>query len=150
MKIQITKHADGEGLLRCVREDGSMSWQKQNRHGAFFAKHDLTHFAVESTLGYRRGFFGLVSEGWDIEDTTGQGSRGRLPDEATEVERLVGLLDAERAGGELWTVDDFDDAFGGSRRLMAEELEAVRSRRDELLEQWSRVEVGGMMELEFG
>lgn len=64
-------------MLRCVRADGSATWQKQeSRHAAFFALHDLTHFAVESTLGFQRGFFGLIAQGWEIEETTGKQARG--------------------------------------------------------------------------
>ena len=85
MRVQITKKADGSGVLRCVRADGSVTWQKQtDRHAAYFALHDLTHFAVETSLGLRRGFFGLIAEGWDIEDTTGKGTRGPLPPEASQ------------------------------------------------------------------
>ena len=96
MRIEIVKRADGAGVLRCVRPDGSVTWQKQTRHAAHFALHDLTHYAVETALGYRRGFFGLIAEGWDIEDTSGKGGRGALPAEALEVERIVGLFDSER------------------------------------------------------
>jgi hypothetical protein len=107
--IQITKRKDGGGVLRCVRADGSETWQKQeNRHAAFFALHDLTHFAVESTLGFQRGFFGLVAEGWEIEETTGKQARGPLPSEAREVELIVGTLDGERASGAIWTAEDFN------------------------------------------
>jgi hypothetical protein len=32
--------------------------------------HDLTHYAVETALGYRRDFFGLITEGWGgVTDT---------------------------------------------------------------------------------
>ena len=76
LSIQITKRTDGSGVLRCVRADGSMTWQKQkSRHAAFFALHDLTHFAVESALEFRRGFYGLIADGWEIDDTTGKGTR---------------------------------------------------------------------------
>src|SRR6516225_617025 len=97
--IRLTKRMDGGSVLRCVRGDGSVTWQKQDRHAAFFALHDLTHFAVESTLGFQSGFFGRIAKGWDIDDTTGKGARGRLPEEAIEVEHIVGLLGAERASG---------------------------------------------------
>src|SRR6202049_3530197 len=108
--IQITKRSDGGGVLRCVRADGWATWEKQeSRHAAFFALHDLTHFAVESTLGFRRGFYGLIAEGWDVEDTTGKGARGPLPEEAVEVEGIVGLFDAERACGAIWTEDEFSE-----------------------------------------
>src|SRR5438105_12967190 len=142
MRVQIAKKADGSGVLRCVRDDGSTAWQKQtDRHAAFFALHDLTHFAVETTLGYRRGFFGLVAEGWDFEDTTGQGARGPLPPEAAEVEGIAGLLDAERAGGIAWTVEEFNEfaAAKGSRHLTSDELARVKKRRSELFQQWSAV-----------
>lgn len=82
LKIQITKRSDGGGVLRCTRADGSVTWQKQtDRHAAFFALHDLTHFAVESLLGFRRGFYGLMAEGWEIEDTTGKHSPRPFTDE---------------------------------------------------------------------
>src|SRR5579864_3783742 len=108
LKIQITKRPDGSGLLRCLRADGSVTWQKQERHAAYFALHDLTHFAVESTLGFRHGFYGLIADGWDVDDTTGNGPRGPLPDEAVEVEYFVGSFDQERAAGTTWTAEEFN------------------------------------------
>lgn len=150
--MQITKKADGSGVLRCVRADGSVTWQKQtDRHAAFFALHDLTHFAVETALGYRRGFFGLIAEGWEIEDTTGKGARGPLPPEAGEAECIVGLFDAERAGGQIWTVEEFNDfgAVQGLRALSVEEIVRVKKKRSELFQQWFAVEPGAALELAF-
>jgi hypothetical protein len=95
--------------LRCIRQDGSVTWQKQPTHAAYFALHDLTHYAVETALGYKRGFFGLIAEGWEVDDTTGKGARGALPAEAVEVERIVGLFDSERASGALWTAEEFNE-----------------------------------------
>ncbi len=152
MRVQITKKADGSGVLRCVRADGSATWQKQtDRHAVFFALHDLTHFAVETTLGYRGGFFGLVAEGWDIEDTTGKGARGPLPPEAAEVEGIVGLFDAERAGGVIWTVDEFNEfaTMKGARVLSFDEIARVKKKRSELFQQWSAVATGAVLELHF-
>jgi hypothetical protein len=53
---------------------------------------------LETELGFGRGFFGLIAEGWEIEDTTGKGARGPLPDEAKLVEHIVGT-------GEALTID---------------------------------------------
>ncbi len=50
LTVQIAKRTDGSSVLRCTRADGSVTWQKQTRHAMHFALHDLTHFAVESTL----------------------------------------------------------------------------------------------------
>lgn len=152
MRVQITKKADGSGVLRCVRADGSVTWQKQtDRHAAFFALHDLTHFAVETTLGYRRGFFGLVAEGWEMEDTTGKGARGPLPPEAVEVEGIVGLFDSERASGVIWTVEEFNEfaTMKGARALRADDIARVKKKRSELFQQWSAVAPGATLELPY-
>ncbi|HEU4632006.1 MAG TPA: hypothetical protein VFS08_19810, partial [Gemmatimonadaceae bacterium] len=111
MLVQITWRTDGGAVLRCVRADGSVTWQRQQGAQArFFPLHDLAHFAVESTLGAQRGFYGLVAAGWEIDDTTGKGARGPLPDEALAIENLVGLLDRERASGATWTADEINAA----------------------------------------
>lgn len=55
----------------------------------FFAFHELRHYAAECLLGFERGFYGLVASGWEMSDTTGKGSRGRLPDETLAIEHLV-------------------------------------------------------------
>src|ERR1700682_5711943 len=135
MRIEISKRGNGGGVLRCVRGDGSVTWQKQGgRNAGFFALHDLTHFAVEAVLGFRRGFFGLIAVGWDLEDMSGKGARGALPEEAVEVERIVGLFDTERGSGVLMTAGEFGEF--GPRRLTEEEIARVRARRGELFEQW--------------
>jgi hypothetical protein len=153
MLVQIVKRADGAGVLRCLRADGTVTWQKQNRQAAFFALHDLTHFAVESVLGYQRGFFGLVAEGWDIEDTTGKGKRGPLPDQAVEVEYIVGSFPEEGI-----VADDFNrmaaifaEAAGrpGPRPLTEDDLNRLRKRRQELFSAWNEVVPGATLELRF-
>ena len=134
-------------MLRCTRSDGSVTWQKQTRHAAHFALHDLTHYSVETALKYHQGFFGLIAEGWDVEDTTGKGNRGELPAEALEIERIVGLFDAERASGTLWTAEEFNE--NAPRRLTEEEIYAVQKLRGELFEKWFAVAPGEKLELEF-
>src|SRR5579862_1771874 len=107
MRVEIVKRADGAGVLRCTRDDGSVTWQKQNeRFARHFSYHDLTHFAVETELGLQRGFFGLIAEGWDVDDTTGKGSRGELPPDACVAEAIVGLFDGERRNATSWTTEE--------------------------------------------
>jgi len=147
LQIEISKRADGAGVLRCTREDGSITWQKQAKHGAHFALHDLTHYAVETALGFRRGFFGLIAEGWEVEDTTGKGARGPLPAEAVEVERIVGLFDSERGSGMLWTAEEFSQF--APRALTDADIQKVRSLRGNLFRQWSAIAPGQNLELKF-
>ena len=155
----MTKRADGSALLRCERADGTSSWQKQEgKNAAFFPLHDLTHFAVESELGFRSGFYGLVADGWDIDDTTGKGARGQLPAEAVTVEQIVGSLDAERASRATSSAEDFNAQaamFATSRgspaprALTDEELDRVRARIRELFYDWFALADGQTLELTF-
>ena len=150
----LSRHGETGAVLRCVRPDGSETWQKQERHGAFFVTHDLTHLAVESILHCRQGFYGLIASGWSIDDTTGKGVRGALPPEAGDVEAFVGLFDTERASATLWTADEFNEAMaiktgGTARRLTSEDLAAIRRRRAELMAQWSALPRGDTLELSF-
>ncbi len=157
LRILLTKHADGSVVLKCIRADGSVTWQRQRqRSAAFFPLHDLTHFAVESELGIRRAFYGLIAEGWEIEDTTGKGARGALPPEALVVERLVGALDLERAGSVTWTAQALDAHANGdspsSRRTLPrpitdDDLARIRSRLHTLLGQWAALPPGESLEL---
>jgi hypothetical protein len=157
--LQFTKGKDGGVLLRCIRADGSATWQRQgDNRAAFFPLHDLTHYAVETELGFGRGFYGLIANGWEIADTTGKGARGPLPDEAIEVEYIVGSLGAERASDSACTAEEFNDlasAFAKTRgrpeprTLKDPELTRVRSRIDELFTLWRALPGGATLELTF-
>lgn len=151
MRVEIVKRADGAGVLRCTREDGSVTWQKQtDRHAAFFSLHDLTHYAVETTLGLQRGFFGLIREGWDIDETDGKSARGPLPQDAMDAEAIVGMLDGERASGVEWSPEDLQAfEYDAVRWLTSEQLARLRANRAALFARWAEVPTGGVLELEF-
>ena len=148
MRIELVRHGGAKHTLRCTRTDGSVTWETRHKHGEFFALHDLTHFSIESVCAYRNGFFGLISQGWNIEDTTGKGARGALPREAGEVEQLAGLFELERAGATIWTPDDFA-AAGSLRRWTADELAQVRRKRSELFARWAGMGERGSLTLDF-
>src|SRR5437763_15165049 len=83
--IEFTKRAGGRTVLRCIRADVSVTWQRnKNQHARFFPLHDLTHYAVESELGFTAGFFGLIAAGWNIDENTGESARGPWPTDARE------------------------------------------------------------------
>jgi hypothetical protein len=157
--LQFTKRTDGGALLKCVRADGSATWQRQEgNRAAFFPLHDLAHYAVETELGFARGFYGLIAEGWEIADTTGKGARGPIPNEAIEVEYIVGSLGAERAGDDACTAQEFNQlaaAFAATRglpkprELTGEQLARLRPRINELGARWRDLPAGGTLELPF-
>jgi hypothetical protein len=157
--IRIKKKADGSAALSCRRADGSVTWQRQEgRQGRFFPIHDLTHSAVETVLGHRRGFYGLVAEGWDLTDFGAPWPKGRLPADLDPSELLVGFLDTERAGGVRWSADDFNEkaalfyqqhGLAGVCKLSDVELGRIRTVLAELMARWRALPAGEALELAF-
>ena len=120
---------------------------KQSKHASFFAVHDLTHYAVETVLGCRGRFFGLIAAGWSVEDTTRRGGCGTLPPEAVEVEKIVGLFQTEQASCTLWTAAEFNEF--SPRALTETEIQNVRTLRATMFRKWFAVQPGEKLELEF-
>src|SRR5258705_5887686 len=157
--IRIKKGADGRTSLSCTRADGSTTWQKQQgAQASFFPRHDLTHYAVEMVFGHRRGFYGLVADGWDLADFGTPWPRGKLPKEANLSEIIVGFFDRERASGQMGTAQELNEelaVFCEENSLPVPEkftegdLSRVRQKRGELFAKWEAVEPGGVLELRF-
>src|SRR5215831_9574962 len=91
LRVRFKKNHDGTAALSCTREDGSVTWQRQDRAGGFFTRHDLTHYAVETVLNHRRGFYGLIAEGWNFSDFGRPWTRGPIPADADPSELIVGF-----------------------------------------------------------
>jgi hypothetical protein len=162
LHIRLKRHADGSASLTLTRRDGTVTWQRQKGSLALvFPQHDLTHYAIESTLGYRGAFYGLVADGWEITDFAKPWPRGPIPVEAREVELLVGLFDGMRRDRATWDageinrqlqslVDDSKFATHIAPRVLSDaDVAAVRQLRDSLLDRWGMIEPGGALELEF-
>ena len=156
LRVQLTRRPDGNVILRCTRQDESVTWQRYDRQSAHFCHHDLTHFAVESVLGLRRGFFGLLADGWDITDTTGKGSRGPLSFDSAFVEHIVGLFDGERGGViSPASAAEFNALIAQMTGRPLEppltdlQLTGVRNRIAELHMQWAATPPGSTLDLTF-
>lgn len=160
LTIRIKKKTDGGAALSCTRADGSVTWQRQDgRLGEFFPLHDLTHYAVETVLGFKQAFYGLVAAGWDIASFELPGTAARLPDEAKIGELIVGFFDVERATGEggnaadfKWKIDTYFDEHGQPAppfSISDEQLTAIRERRARLFEKWRALPAGETLELRF-
>lgn len=160
LTIRLTRKHDGAVVFDLRRNDGTSTWQKRSGPTArFFAVHDLTHYAVETELGFRRAFYGLVAEGWDLSDFGHPWPRGPLPDEALPAEVIVGCFDRARATRELLSAEDCNSAaasyFTNAGRsspvaVTDDDLARVRTRLSELVWQWNALPDGDTMELEFG
>ena len=165
LTIRLKRHPDESASITCTRTDGTVTWQRQRGQlGAVFPPHDLTHFAVETTLGYSHAFYGLLADGWEIADFAKPWPRGPIPLEALEVELIVGVFDADRRNLTRWNADEFEahaisyvaaraamkhEAIAQPRALTQEQIDAVRATRDALLRRWSELAPGEEMVLEF-
>lgn len=159
MRISFAKpfNDDRPATLTVVRDDGSTTGQASS---AFFVAHDLTHFAVETTLEYRDAFFGLLAKGWDI-DTFAEREPGStkvrtLPGEAKLAETIVGALDLQRRHvfREPPEVREFvttecENHGRVDPELSDENIVAMCALRDELIARWKALEPGATLELDF-
>ena len=157
--IRIKKNSDGRTSLSCTRADGTTTWQRQEGgQAAFFPRHDLTHYAVETVLGHRKGFYGLVAAGWDLSDFGTPWPRGKIPLDANLTEMIVGFFDLERGTGELGlarelnqTIVEFcrENSLPAPAPLSDDDLDRVRQKRSDLFARWDAVKPGDALELPF-
>jgi hypothetical protein len=156
MLIRIKKDATAP-VLTCIRDDGSSTWSKMP-YREFFPRHDLMHYSVETGLGFREAFFGLIASGWSVESFSEPGAAKRLPLEAKYAEFLVEQLEREHRFGECSIAEAFNATIAESirqgglapfRSILQKELDAIRSRFEELLARYSALADGNKLELKW-
>src|SRR3954471_207766 len=157
--VRIKKGTDGRTALSCTRAAGTTTWQRQQGgQAAFFPRHDLTHYAVETTLGLREGFFGLVASGWDMSDFGSPWRRGALPPQANVAELIVSFFDLERRTGDRTTAEEInlkimeycaEKGLPPRVPITEEDVAEVRRKRAELFAKWEAVAPGDAIELPF-
>jgi hypothetical protein len=158
MKLIATRQGrtDKYDQLRCVRRDGSATGCRMPRQGIL--PHDLVHCVVETTLGWRHAFFGMIAAGIDIGPAMEQAhdpGNAALADQAIHVEAIVESLQAQ-----LWS-GAFDDAMfdegvrtactGRGRSVPVLPAGIGRRLYDAVLEldaRWQRVPWHGTLELD--
>jgi hypothetical protein len=157
LQLRLKKGNDGRvASFALHRRDGTFTVMR-NVH-AFFPVHDLTHYAVENTLHYRRGFFALVCEGWNFEDFGTPWPRGRLPDDLDPAEQIVGLFDLERATGHRITAEDVNATLDQYRRshpgtsalpLTPRQVDTIRARVQDYTARWHALAPGETLTLDY-
>jgi hypothetical protein len=155
MQLRITKNSDKPHSLLYKRDNGTETWMSA---GEFFVRHDLSHYAIEKTLGYTTAFMGMLNDGMDIKDFEDRDKRLRIPltAEGVYAENMANLFLMEIAQG---GVEDMNQVIADSFiamgrplrpvRLSDAELTAVRSLLRQLLGDWNVLPVGQTMILEF-
>lgn len=156
MQIRITKNHNG-ATLTCTRNDGTTTVARLS-YGDFFARHDLLHFAVETTLGFRNAFFGLIAQGKSIAWFSQPGIARELPAEALHVELIVALIQADQASGTTSDAQEFNRHYilaasqslhnaPAPRPLTDDELRVIRERHAALVAQYHALGLKESLEL---
>ena len=99
--------ADKLDRLRYLRADGSSTEAVMPRQGIL--PHDLVHFVVETGLGLKNGFTGLIARGADVAFTmeaTHDPAGHTVSTEAIQVESIVEALQSQLWSGQF-AMDDF-------------------------------------------
>lgn len=109
MKLIAEKQGKADKLdrLRYVRADGSSTETAMPRQGTL--PHDLIHYVVETGLGLKNGFTGLVARGANATfamETTHEPAGKNVETEAIQVEGIVEALQTQLWSGQFDT-DDF-------------------------------------------
>lgn len=153
MKVEFKKGKDKDTLV-CTRDDGTTTWMTTT---AFFTVHDLAHFAIETKMNFKQGFYGLLAHGMNITDFENKQKFNprEMPAQAMHAEHLVNLLMTELSDGNL--IDDFqknfDDACArsgfASITFEPAKLEELRQELSRLLSEWHTLPVGHSLLLKF-
>ena len=155
MIIQLTKNGAKPNIIKYIRDNGTETWMYIDD---FFVRHDISHFILESVLGYHTAFNGMINQGMDIRDFENKEKRAALAvtDEAYYAENLANLFLIEIVQGEF---SDFNtvqqDAFVSWNNqfpeicLADDKITQIRFQLRELLHQWEKLPEGEKMELIF-
>lgn len=155
MLIQFKKNTGKAHSIKYIREDGSETWMMAE---TFFILHDLSHFAIEKTLGFTTAFNGMIKAGMDIRDFENREKRKAMiiTTEAMYAENMANLFLMELAQGNL---EDFNavqqDSFRSAGaafpelHLTATQINSIRDLLKELVTRWKEMPAGESLELSF-
>ncbi|HXB44680.1 MAG TPA: hypothetical protein VNV85_11505 [Puia sp.] len=155
MKLQITKNKGKPHIILYHRDNGTQTWMHAD---AFFVLHDLSHFALEKTLGYKNAFLGTVNKGVDVKDFENPEKRKQmgLGKEAAYAENMANLFLIELLQGNF---DDFNQILNQAFKPMDKQLSvpilsdkeifSVRTYLQALITQWKQLQSSETMHLDY-
>lgn len=156
MQIILSKFLDKPATISCIRDDGSVTWQNYGKQGGFFPIHDLTHFIVETELGYTYAFFGMIAKGRDLNDF-GPGDSATFHPEAVWAEMLAGLLTAVEGRGSSLNYGEITETLDSKAHdagippiaLTEDQLLTIRKRIQEMADVWEKLPAGEKLVIPF-
>ena len=155
MQILFSKNTNKQNVIKYIRDNGTETWMYCDD---FFIRHDLSHYALEKTLGYTTAFNGMINAGMDIRDFEDKEKRAKLSvtAEAWYAENMANLFLIELAQGKFENFNEVQQAAFVSFNqqyppitLPEEKIRATRNYLSELLAKWKALPSGETLELSF-
>ncbi len=160
LSIEIRKEYNKPSILTCTREDGSTTYAKVHPN---FEMHDIAHYVVEMTLAYKKAFYGLLCEGFNITDfqlpkeQRPEGVRpANLAPEALITEHLVMLLQTDMAQPlskmdvlNQLTIILKENDLPFPDQLDQKMIDAMKLELHDLMKKWFEIPYGQSLHLEF-
>lgn len=106
MKIEFFKIDGKSHKTTIIRQDGSVASVTLDTQTYFL--HDLCHYVVEQELNYKKGFWGMLAEGYDFHELSGK--ENPLTEELKFIERVVGPVQSIVSGH--LPIENFENSVG--------------------------------------
>ena len=159
LRLQFKKQKDGSAVLTCFRTDGTSTFTKI-RPG--LEVHDLAHYVVETALGFKKAFYGLINQGYTVPDfELPRGQRPialipeNLPTESLQTEFIVNQLQIElyNSGKQQDFIPLLQQAMANRNVafptvLTSDKVPAMRQELSALVSRWLALPAGESMTLE--
>lgn len=155
MKIQIKKRSNSKHVISYLRDGLETYWIEADN---FLVLHDLCHFAIETTLGYKKSFWGLIASGINPNVFENKEKRDalELSNEAWYSEHLTNLLLIEFTQGLFDNINEMLEQSLMQQnpsisviKISSTELTAIRSLFYKLIDNWNAVKDGNYLSLDF-
>lgn len=155
MTISFSKHSNKQHTLSCTRNDGSQTWMQVSD---FFIVHDLTHYAVETELNYKKAFYGMLNNGVNISDFEKPKHERTvvLTEEAIITEHLVNLFAIDYNQGAIENFNamllesiEKENISYKAPQLSNEQLTSIRSTIKHYMLQWNKLPDGESLTLNY-
>lgn len=153
LSIHIKKINDAPSVLKVKRPDGTTTYSKLQVN---FEIHDIAHFVVEKQLRLKNAFYGLLSQGYQINDFLLPKEERpvalqpqNIPREALATEHLVNLLtiDFMSMEPEMDISKTLEEILEGNElsfpeKVDKEKLISIQKELTDLMTQWNKLDGG--------
>ena len=144
MKIELKKITNYQCEYTLTRDDQSL--ERITLETKTFLLHDICHFAVENNLEYKKGFWGMLSQGYTFSELFGKNNP--QTEELRFIEQVVGPIQSVYSGHIL--KQDFEQYIKHLNFTMTENiLERCLADIRAIIEKWEQLAVEQQLILEF-